>query len=156
MNNESVEVHNEPKAILLRAWMQRKQQQSRFEILQISKQSCTVSVIICVNNMWRMQLSVYRQTVSYNGSCALKILIFNSEFCGSVLLFGIVILTVHISYALLISVTLCTCFRRIDKRMCVIDYIHCSQQGSLHVIWVTNQLACMVNVMWDISQWMTL
>jgi aspartyl/asparaginyl-tRNA synthetase len=49
--NEFVNVHNEPKTILLRAWMQRKQQQSRFEILQISKQSCTVSVIICVNNM---------------------------------------------------------------------------------------------------------
>jgi len=58
--NEFVKDHNEPKTILPRAWMQRKQQQSRFEILQISKQSCTVIVIICVNNMQRMQLSVYR------------------------------------------------------------------------------------------------
>jgi len=55
MNIEFVKVHNEPKTILLCAWMQRKQQQSRFEILQISKQSCTVSVIICVNNMQRMR-----------------------------------------------------------------------------------------------------
>jgi hypothetical protein len=134
MNNKFVKVHNEPKAILLHAWMQRKQQQSRFEILQISKQSCTVNVIICVNNMRRMQLFVYRQTVPYNASCALKILIFNSEFSDSVLLLGIVIFTVHIPYALLISVTLCSCFRRTEKRMCVIDYIYCSQHGSLLVI----------------------
>jgi len=58
MNNEFVKVHNEPKTILLHAWMQGKQQQSRFEILQISKQFYTVSVIICVNNMRRMQLSL--------------------------------------------------------------------------------------------------
>jgi len=60
MNNESVKVHNEPYAILLRAWMQRKQQQYETEVLQISKQSCVVSVMICVKDMWRMQLSVYR------------------------------------------------------------------------------------------------
>ena len=39
MNNEVVKVYNEPKAILLRAWMQRKQQQYKIETLQISKQS---------------------------------------------------------------------------------------------------------------------
>jgi hypothetical protein len=60
MNNEFVNVHNEPKTIPLRARMQWKQQQSRFQILQFSKQSCTVNVIICVNNMRRMQLSLYR------------------------------------------------------------------------------------------------
>jgi len=60
MNNEFVKVHNEPKPILLRAWMQRKQQQYGIEILQISKQSCKMSVVICVNNMRRIQLSVYR------------------------------------------------------------------------------------------------
>jgi hypothetical protein len=60
MNNEFVEVHNEPKTILLRAWMQRKQ----------------------------------------------EVLIFNSEFSDSVLLFSIVILAVHITYALLISVAI--------------------------------------------------
>ena len=60
MNNEFVKVHNELKPILLRAWMQRKQQQQyKIEIIQISKQSCTVSVMICVNDVRRMQLSVY-------------------------------------------------------------------------------------------------
>jgi hypothetical protein len=54
MDNEFVKVHNEPKTILLRAWIQRKQQQYKIEILQISKQSFTVS------DMRRMQLSVYR------------------------------------------------------------------------------------------------
>jgi len=73
-------------------------------------------------------------TVSYNGSYAPKIFIFNSEFSDSVLLFDIVILILHIPNALLIFVALCSCFRRIDKRMCVIDYIHCSQLGSLPVI----------------------
>jgi len=72
--------------------------------------------------------------VSYNGSYAPKVHIFNSELSDSVLLFDIVILILHIHNALLISVTLCSCFRRIDKRMCVIDYIHCSQHGSLPVI----------------------
>jgi hypothetical protein len=42
------------------------------------------------------------QTVSFNASCALEILIFNSEFSDSVLLFSIVILTAHIPYTLLI------------------------------------------------------
>ena len=60
MNNEFVKVHNEPNAILLRAWMQRKQQQYKTEVLQISKQSCAVCVMICVKIMRRMQLSVYR------------------------------------------------------------------------------------------------
>jgi len=39
--------------------------------------------------------------------------IFNSEFSGSILIFDIVILILHIPNALLISVTLCSCFRRI-------------------------------------------
>ena len=79
--------------------------------------------------------------MSYNGFYAPKIFIFYSEFSDSVLLFDIVILIQHIPNALLMSVTLCSCFCRIDKGMCVIDYIHCSQLGSLPVIWVTNQLA---------------
>ena len=88
--------------------------------------------MICVNGMRRMPLSVYRKKVSYNGSYGPKIHIFNSEL--SVLLFDIVTLILHICNALLISVTLCSCFRRIDKRICVIDYIHCSQHGSVPVI----------------------
>ena len=60
MNNEFVKVHNEPTPILLPAWIQRNQQQYKIEILQISKQSCMVSVMICVKDMQRMQLSVYR------------------------------------------------------------------------------------------------
>jgi len=60
--------------------------------------------------------------------------IFNSEFSGSILIFDIVILILHTPNALLISVTLCSCFRRIGKRMCVTDHIHCSQHGSLPVI----------------------
>jgi len=56
MNNEFAKVHNEPKPIQLRAWMQRKQQQYKVYILKISKQSWTVSVKICVKEMWRMQL----------------------------------------------------------------------------------------------------
>jgi len=65
-------------------------------------------------------------TMSYNGSYVPKIIIFNSEFSDSVLLFDSVILILHIPYAVLISVTLCSCFCRIDKGMCIIDYIHCS------------------------------
>ena len=60
MNNEFVKVHNEPYAILQRAWMHRKQQQYEAEVLQISKQFCAVSVMICAKDMRRMQLSVYR------------------------------------------------------------------------------------------------
>jgi hypothetical protein len=60
MNNEFVKVYNEPNAILLHARMQRKQQQYETEVLQISKQSCAVSVMICVKDMRRMQLSLYR------------------------------------------------------------------------------------------------
>jgi hypothetical protein len=60
MNNIFVKVHNEPKTILLRAWMQREDQQYKLEILKISKKSITVSVMIYVNDMRRMQLSVYR------------------------------------------------------------------------------------------------
>ena len=78
---------------------------------------------------------------SYNGFYAPKILIFNSEFSDSVLLFGIVILILHLPNALLNTVTLFSCFHWIDKGMCVFDYIHCSQLGSLPVIWVTNHLA---------------
>ena len=72
--------------------------------------------------------------MSYNGSYAAKIIIFNSEFSDSVLLLDIVILILHIPNALLISVTLYSCFHRIDKGMCVIDYIQCSRFGSLPVI----------------------
>jgi hypothetical protein len=57
--NEFVKFHYELNPILLRAWMQKKQQEYEIEILQLSKQSCTVSVMICVNDMRRMQLSVY-------------------------------------------------------------------------------------------------
>jgi len=59
MNNEFVKVHNEKKTLLLHAAMQWKQQQCRFEIFQISKESYTVSVMICVSDMRRMQLSFY-------------------------------------------------------------------------------------------------
>ena len=51
------------------------------------------------------------QAVSYNGSYAPKIQFFSSEFNDSILLFDIVILILHISNALLISVTLYSCFR---------------------------------------------
>ena len=68
--------------------------------------------------------------VSYNGSYAPKIRIFSSQLNDSVILFDIVILILHIPNAF----TLCSCFRKIDKGMCVIDYIHCSQLCSLPVI----------------------
>jgi len=68
-------------------------------------------------------------TVSYNGSYAPKIIIFNSEFSDGVLLFDIVVLILHIPNALLISLTFCSYLHRIDKGICVIDYIHCSQLG---------------------------
>ena len=55
-----MKVHNEPKTILLHAWMQRKLQQYKIEIPQISKQSCMVSVMIPVNDMRIMRMSVYR------------------------------------------------------------------------------------------------
>jgi hypothetical protein len=51
MNNECVKVHNEPKTILLCAWMQRKQQQYEIEILQVTKQSCTLSAMICIKDV---------------------------------------------------------------------------------------------------------
>jgi aspartyl/asparaginyl-tRNA synthetase len=51
MNNEFVKVHDEPKTILVCAWMQRKQQQYKIEILQVSKKSCKVSVMICVKDV---------------------------------------------------------------------------------------------------------
>ena len=72
--------------------------------------------------------------MSYNGSYAAKIIIFNSEFNDSLLLLDIVILILHIPNALLISVTLYSCFHRNDKAMCVIDYICCSRLGSQPVI----------------------
>jgi hypothetical protein len=97
--------------------------------------------MIYVNDMQRKQLLFIEQTVSYNGPYAPKIHVFNSEFRDSVLLFDIVILILHATNALLISVILCSFFRQNDKRMCVIDYIHCSIHGSLPIIWVTNQLA---------------
>jgi len=43
MNNEFVKVHNEQKTLLLHAAVQWKQQQCKFKILQISKESCTLS-----------------------------------------------------------------------------------------------------------------
>jgi len=64
--------------------------------------------------------------VPYNGSYAPKIIIFNSEFSDSVLLLNIVILVLHIPNALLISLTLYSCFHRSDKGMCLIDYKYCS------------------------------
>jgi L-amino acid N-acyltransferase YncA len=60
MNNEFAEVLNELKAVLLCAAMQSKQQRCTFEMLWISKESCTVIGMVYVNNMWRIQLSVYR------------------------------------------------------------------------------------------------
>ena len=72
--------------------------------------------------------------MSYNGSYAPKIIIFNSEFSDSVLLLDIVILILHIPNALLISLTLYSCFHRIDKGMCLTDYKHCSRLGLLPVI----------------------
>ena len=59
--------------------------------------------------------------MSYNGSYAPKRIIFNSELSDSELLLDIVILILHIPKALLISVTLYSCFHRIDEGMCVID-----------------------------------
>ena len=140
MNNEFVKVHNEPYAILLRAWMQRKQQQYETEVLQISIQSCTVSWFV-LKICEECSYLFIGHTMSYNGSYAPKIIIFNSEFSDSVLLLDIVILILHIPNALLISLTLYSCFHRIDKGMCLIDYKHCSRLGSLPVIWVTNWLA---------------
>ena len=64
--------------------------------------------------------------MSYNRSYARKIIIFNSEFSDNVLFLDIVILILHIPNSLLISVTLYSCFRRIDEGMCVIDYTHSS------------------------------
>ena len=93
------------------------------------------------------------QAVSYNGSYAPKIQFFSSEFNDSILLFDIVILILHISNALLISVTLYSCFRWIDRRMCVIDYIHCRQHGWLPVIWVTNQLAWEIECRTLANEW---
>jgi len=60
MNNEFVKVLNKSKAILLHAAIQRKQQRCTFEILMVSKESCTVSGMVYVNDMQRMQLSGYR------------------------------------------------------------------------------------------------
>jgi hypothetical protein len=60
MNSEFMKVHNESKTILLHALMQEQQQQCKLEILQISKKSSTVSVMVYVDDMRRMLLSVYR------------------------------------------------------------------------------------------------
>jgi len=48
MNNEVVKVRNEPKPILLHAWIQWKQQQYKIEILQISKQSLVLYAVAFV------------------------------------------------------------------------------------------------------------
>ena len=85
MNNEFLKVHYESELILLHAWMQRKQQQRKIENLQISKESRTVScfmLMICEE----CSCLFIEQTVSYNGSYAPKIYIFNSEFSDPVLL----------------------------------------------------------------------
>jgi len=71
MNNEFVNVKYEPKPSLLCERLRRKQQQSKFEILQVSNGSCAVSVMIYVFPMRRIQFSLGR-TVSYNGPYALK------------------------------------------------------------------------------------
>jgi len=63
-------------------------------------------------------MGLIEHPVSYNGSYAPKIIIFNLEFNDSVLLLDIVILILHIPNALLISVTLYSCFHRIVKGMC--------------------------------------
>jgi hypothetical protein len=47
--------------------MRRKQQQRKFEVLQLSKESATLSVMIQVNAMLRMQLSI-EHTLLYNVS----------------------------------------------------------------------------------------
>ena len=76
-----MKVLNEPKAVLLHAAIQRKQQQCTVEILYISKECCTVSGMVYVNDMWRMQLSVCRT------SSIIQYMFLNSEFSDSVLLF---------------------------------------------------------------------
>jgi hypothetical protein len=76
MNNELVKVCNEPKPILLHAWMQRNQQY-KIEILQIFKYSCMASDVICVNDVLKCSCLCIEQTASYNGSYATKMLIFN-------------------------------------------------------------------------------
>ena len=50
MNNKFLKVHNERNGILLRAWMQRKQQQNEIENFLISKQFCKVSAKNCVKD----------------------------------------------------------------------------------------------------------
>jgi hypothetical protein len=55
-----------------------------------------------------------------------KNLLLNSEFSDMIRLFNTVILILSIPKALLISDTLYSFFCRIDRRMCVIDYIHSS------------------------------
>jgi hypothetical protein len=69
MNNEFVKVHNELKAVRLRATLQWTQEQSIFEILQIVKESCTVQ---CFMLMIREECSclLIERTVSCNGSYA--------------------------------------------------------------------------------------
>jgi len=52
MNNEFVKVKYEPKPVLLRERLQRKLQQWKSEILQVSEGSCVVSVMIYVVAMW--------------------------------------------------------------------------------------------------------
>ena len=115
MNNKFVKVLNEPKAVLLLAAMQRKQQRCTFEILYISKESCMVIDIVYVSHMRRMRLSVYRKNSNVQWVLCTKFL--NSEFSDRVVLFVVVILIQRIPNALLISVTLYSCFRRIDRRM---------------------------------------
>jgi len=123
MNYEFLKVKYEPKPSLLRERLRKKQQQSKFEIVQVSKVSCALSVMIYVFAMRRMQFS-FRRTVSYSGSYALKY-----AYC----LFRIKLKYISVGYCFLIpcvlndsliSVALYNFCRRIHRRLCVINYIN--------------------------------
>jgi len=80
MNNEFVKVLKKLKAVLLHAAVQMKQQRCTFEILWIPKQSCTVSGMVCVNDMQRMQLSVYRTNCIVRWVLCTENMFLNLEF----------------------------------------------------------------------------
>jgi len=63
-------------------------------------------------------MGLIEHPVSYNGSYAPQLIIFNLEFSDCVLLLDIVILILHMPNALLISPTLYSCFHRIDGGVC--------------------------------------
>jgi len=85
-----------------------------------------------------------------------KNLLLNSEFSDMVRLFDTVTLILHIPKALLllISDTLYSFFCRIDRRMCVIDYIHSSTVLTTCNLNYTSD--SMVNTIQEISEGMTL